>query len=284
MPNSPKKRVLLLGGSGYLGAQINYHLRSDTACTSFSTCFTNSADPHLLPLDVTNEAQLTRILIETSPDVVIWALMSGQNESSLIQEGLCKLLTHLQPAARLIYLSTDGVFSQGTGAFSEDDETHPLGDANPLSGYTNAKLSGESTVQLACRNSIILRNGPIYGQNILGKWDNRTTSLLNQLQAGNIVSRASNLFRTFVHVDDLAKAICELVHTNYSGKLHLGPATKESYYLFNQKIAASLGLGIDNIMASAISEEEAKYRCLPLDTSLDTSLAHRLLTTSFRSI
>lgn len=103
MQKSPKKRALLLGGSGFLGAQINYHLRSDTTCTSFSTCFTNSADSYHLPLDVTNEAELTRILIEASPDVVIWALMSGQHESSLIQDGLCKLLTHLQPSARLIY-------------------------------------------------------------------------------------------------------------------------------------------------------------------------------------
>lgn len=284
MPKSPNKRVLLLGGSGYLGAQIDYHLQNDPTCTSFSTCFTKTTKSHHIPLDVTNEDQLSHILLETSPDVVIWALMNGQNESSLIQRGLYNLLNHLQPSARLIYISTDGVFSQGTGNFSEDDETKPLAEVNPLSGYTNAKLLGETMVQHNQSNNLILRNGPIYGQNVLGQWDNRITSLSNELSEGKTLFRANNLFRTFVHVDDLAVAICELVHKEFTGKLHLGPLTKESYYSFNQKIASTLGMDTEKIMASIISPEEAQARSLPLDTSLITSKANKLLSTLFRSV
>ena len=82
--------------------------------------------------------------------------------------------------------------------------------------------------------------------------------------------------------DLIVLCICELAAGAFTGTLHLGPSAKESYYSFFRKLAAALGLNVNLIKENRLSEEEARERGVPLDTSLDTRMASRLLHTRFR--
>lgn len=281
---SRKKRVLLLGASGYLGTQLMAVLRQDPELETIGTCCTSSAKKDLVRLDVTETEPFLNLLEKFRPDEIIWVMMSGQKEQQLIESGLGALLQWMTEKNRLIFVSTDGIFAQGTGGFVEEDEGMPLPKVNPLFGYVEAKRMGESWIRTRHDNHLILRVGPIYGKNSDGIWDKRTSSMLEKWQDGKEIHVANNLFKSFLHVEDLAAALHELVKNPHRGTLHLGPNQKESYYSFYRSMALENGLLPDFIYESKISAEEAHSRGVPLDTSLDTSRAERWLTTRFRPV
>ncbi|EJL23314.1 sugar nucleotide-binding protein [Brevibacillus sp. BC25] len=277
-----KHRVLLLGGSGYLGSQIYHELLQDEAIELIGTRFSASTAGHLLQIDVTDPPSFSAILQDSSPHVVIWALMSATDEPELIEKGWDVLLSQLPEKRKFIFISTDGVFGRGTGSYREEDPPEPLDERNPLAAYSNAKIRGEARIRERSPNHVIVRLGPIYGRNVVGQWDKRVASMCEDLEAGREISRAGNLYKTFVHVEDVGKAIHELLHASYLGTLHLGPAKKESYYSFFKKMALALGLDADGVKETLLTEAEALERGIPLDTSLSSKKAHALLQTRFR--
>jgi len=278
-----KINVLLLGGSGYLGAQLKHDLEKEKCLRTIITYYNTKPQDssNFIKLDITNKVQVLKTLNLTEPDVIIWSLMSD-SEDILINEGLENLLTFLKPSTKLIFISTDGVFSQGTGHFSEEDVPQLLDSKNPLSTYTNAKLIAEQKIRKAHLNSIIVRIGPIYGTNIDGVLDGRTKNLLEDFKINKIISKPTNLYKTFIHVKDISSSIVELVTNNYNGIFHLGPLSKESYYTFSKKRAAKFGKDPSYIKDDTISFEDAIHRAVPLDTSLNTEKANRILHTKFR--
>ncbi|TQK62607.1 dTDP-4-dehydrorhamnose reductase [Brevibacillus sp. AG162] len=277
-----KRRVLLLGASGYLGSQIYQELLRDNAIDLMGTCFSAQAVHQFLRVDVTDTPSFSLILQEFSPHVVIWALMSATDERELIEKGLEVLLSHLPEESKLIFISTDGIFGRGTGSYREEDPPEPLDERNLLAAYTNAKIRGEARIRKRHPNHVIVRVGPLYGRNAVGQWDKRVASMCADLEAGREVSRSGNLYKTFVHVEDVGSAIHELLHGSYLGTLHLGPAEKESYYSFYKKIALALGLTAEGVKETLLTEAEAQERGIPLDTSLRTKKARELLQTRFR--
>ncbi|WP_188069567.1 sugar nucleotide-binding protein [Brevibacillus brevis] len=277
-----KRRVLLMGASGYLGSQIYQELLPDNAIDLIGTCFSAQAVHQLLRVDVTDTPSFSAILQEYSPHVVIWALMSATDERELIEKGLDVLLSQLPEKSKLIFISTDGIFGRGTGSYREEDQPEPLDERNSLAAYSNAKIHGEATIRQRHPNHVIVRVGPIYGRNAVGQWDKRIASMCADLKAGREISRSGNLYKSFVHVEDVGNAIHELLHGPYLGTLHLGPAEKESYYSFYKKMALALGLNADSVKETLLTEAEALERVIPLDTSLRTKKAQELLRTRFR--
>lgn len=277
-----KRRLLLLGASGYLGTQLWTAFSQDPKWEIRGTCFKSAKKPEWLSLDVTEEEKLSSLLQQFSPDEIIWALMSGEEEQRLIDRGLGALLSGITARTRLTFLSTDGIFAQGTGAFTEEETGMLLEKNNPLSAYANAKLRAEERIRELHKNHIIVRFGPIYGKNSNGLWDKRMSAMMQQLGEGKEMVRTSNLYKSFIHVEDLAAALHELVDSEYTGTIHLGPSEKESYYSFHWKMAGMLGLNQELIKDNQLAPDEAHKLGIPLDTSLDTTKARRMLTRSFR--
>lgn len=279
-----KRRLLLLGASGYLGTQLWSVFSQDATWEVCGTCCKTDKNPAWYSLDVTKGEELSSLMERFSPDAIIWALMSDGEEQSLIDRGLGALLGRLSDRTRLIFLSTDGIFAQGTGAFTEEDTGMPLNPINPLSSYVHAKLVAEERIRAQQLNHLIVRFGPIYGKNSAGVWDKRVSALLQQLAAGKEIVRTSNLYKSFIHVEDLAGALHELAGSPYTGTIHLGPSEKESYYSFCWKMAGLLGLKQEQIKENQLAPDEAHKLGIPLDTSLDTTKARRMLARAFRQV
>jgi len=154
---------------------------------------------------------------------------------------------------------------------------------NPIAGYVNAKIDGENIVRKNEKN-VVVRTGPLYGQDAQGNWDKRVTDLINSLSQNKSIDRWSNLYKTFVHVEDLSDLICEVIEENYKGIIHAGPETKESYYTYNKKMAIKLTLNEELINEDIIDEEYAEINGIPLDTSMNTEKCKKLFTTRFRNL
>lgn len=281
-----KRKVLLLGGSGYLGTQILQELGQEQENEIVATCYSSSARSDLTRIDVKDAGSFAALVKQFQPDVIVWSLRGVDSEDAreLIEQGMRTLLENASEHSKIIYLSTDGVFGQKTGPFTEEEETELLDKRNPLAGYCHAKAKGEELVRGWSENHLILRFGPIYGKNGADVWDKRVSALASELDEGREVVRTGNLYKSFIHVEDLALAIGELVPSAYTGTLHLGPANKESYYSFCRKMAARLGLSPELVKEDELSAERARELGIPLDTSLDTSRARALLKTTFRSL
>lgn len=273
-------KVLLLGASGYLGSYL-YSKLKQLDYQVYGTSYT-SINKNLYNIDVNDKNQVNRI-IAIKPDVIIWSLMSKDNEKKLTEYGLSNILSKLPQAKKIIYISSDSVFADGRGDYKEDDQTQYLSKENPLHIYANAKLDAENMVK-EHKNHIIVRTGPIYGQDVNGKWDSRVIFLIENIRKKERIKRAVNLYKTFTHIEDLANALIEMINIDYTGILHVGPLQKESYYSFNKKTALKLGLDDSLIGQDFLSEEEVRRKGISLDTSLNTLKCHNVLNTSFRNV
>ncbi|WP_232696054.1 sugar nucleotide-binding protein [Brevibacillus daliensis] len=275
--------VLVLGASGYVGSMLYSKLITKMEFRVTGTCYREER-PGLLKVDVRNEESIRACLLQSNPEVLIWALMSGEEEEKLIMEGLRHTCTHLQKDAKLIFLSTDGVFSEGKGGYSEQDTPSFFLSESNLSRYSNAKLNGERFLQESWPNHVIIRIGPVYGQKVDGSWDKRISSFLMHQQQHKVLPAATNMYRSFVHVDDVTDAIVELLPLSYQGIIHLTPDQKESPYTFYSKMAVLLGERSNNLVIKDLEETEASKNGVPFDTSLRSIVASTLLSKKCRNV
>lgn len=276
-------KVLLLGASGFLGGRILQTLRNQPEVEVIGTYCQNGTDD-LVQLDIHDHKEFARLYQACKPDIIIWSLMSGEQESKLIEHGLAQLLPLIESHVKIVYLSTDGVFSKGSGSYTEEDIPSYMEADTPLAQYSNAKLKGEELLQEHHDNHVIIRTGPIYGTDVAGQWDKRINQLQQELTEGRKLYRASNLYRSFTHVEDLARAVVEVSLREISGLLHIGPVEKDSYYSFNRKMAAMLNLPVENIIESLVTSEDAQKKGLPLDTSMCSMKARAVLSHVCREV
>ncbi|QKY70528.1 sugar nucleotide-binding protein [Lentibacillus sp. CBA3610] len=262
-------KVCVFGASGYAGASI-YQILQETPNTEVTGTYLE--DPavfdDLYKLDVNQPESFSEFYKQTQPDVVVWSVMSGPYEDELIQEGLSHLITHLTPQTKLVYMSSDYVFTAGNGPYNEDDPISRLPEDHVFSTYANAKVKAEHFITQELTNYAILRAGPIYGENKIGQLDDRTDKLIAQLRLGKTVAYRDDLIRTFVHVNDLAMAVAEFVKNELTGIYHAGPDKRHSFYEFMQQMAEQLGYQ-GELVEEASQHEEADEE-IPKNTSLST--------------
>lgn len=275
-------KVCVFGASGYLGASV-YQLLKETAGTDVVGTYLK--DPavfdDLYKLDINQPESFSEFYKETQPDVVVWSVMSGPYEDNLIQEGLRHLITHVTPETKLVYVSSDFVFADGNGPYNEDDSMSKLPDDHKLSTYANAKVKAEHFITQDLTNYVILRAGPIYGENMVGKMDDRTDQLVYQLRLGHTVAYRDDLIRTFVHVGDMAKAITEFVQNARTGVYHAGPDRSMSFYEFMQQAAEQYGFHQELVEKG--SEHEEADEEVPKNIALNTEGIKHVVKQDFRS-
>ncbi|XP_047978132.1 methionine adenosyltransferase 2 subunit beta-like [Salvia hispanica] len=172
-----KKRVLIVGGTGYLGQHLLQSFAD--ADSQLDLAFTHhsappqpllNAIPHALsfPLDLRTCHGLDAISHPfAQPDVVInCAALSVPRVCEMDPEaamsinvptGLVKWLSSFGKSCLLIHLSTDQVYEGTKSFYKEEDETVPV------NVYGKSKVEAEQYISAHCQNYAILRSSIIYG-------------------------------------------------------------------------------------------------------------------------
>lgn len=275
-------KILILGASGFLGGKIYLKLRKQSNFKVEGTCFKSYQNNNLIKMNVNDVNNVKEIFSKYKPDVVVWCLLNMNNEKELTDIGLLNIMQNIENTTKFIYISTDG-FADGKGNYSEEIPLKYYSYSNPIAGYVNSKIDGEDIVKNH-KNHIIIRTGPLYGQDIRGNWDKRIRNLMDSLYQNQKINRSSNLYKTFVCVDDLTDLINEMIEMDFNGLIHAGPEQKESYYTFNRKMARKLGLDENLIIEDMISIENAIANGIPLDTSMNTTKCRLTFKTRFRNV
>jgi dTDP-4-dehydrorhamnose reductase len=163
-------KILVLGAGGMLGSAMfrvlsehdDWEVIGSIRSDQVKRCFKPELGTHLVSgCDVENQEQLECLFEQTRPDVVVNCIALSRSVGdpkdmvqaisiyALLPQRLA-LLCRLH-GARLVHVSTDGVFSGARGGYTEDD--YP--DARDV--YGTAKLLGEvrDTHAITIRTSII---------------------------------------------------------------------------------------------------------------------------------
>ncbi len=222
-------RILLTGGSGLLGSQLQ-KLSPDMLA------------PSRVELDIADRYAVSAYVASHNPDIVIHAAAVTNNrhiEDNPTQalevniKGTANIaLACLQRKTRLVYLSTDYVYKGDKANYSEKDEIEPV------NLYAWTKLGGEASV-LAVPNHLIIRTSFGAGQfeydaAFTDKWTSKD------------------------YVDVIAPQILEAARSPLTGLLNIGSERRSLYEYAKTR----------NPDVKAIQRGESAHKS-PADTSLN---------------
>lgn len=155
-----KKKVLLFGATGMAGHIVYMYLKNTRKYIVMNVTFHTKLTDDSIIVDVTDKDIVSKIVVETQPDIIInciGILIKGSNEhpenAILINAYFPHLLKKLsdEVGAKLIHISTDCVFSGKKGDYTELD----FRDADDIYGRSKALGEIVNEKDLTIRTSII---------------------------------------------------------------------------------------------------------------------------------
>jgi dTDP-4-dehydrorhamnose reductase len=250
MPDSERKKVLILGAAGMLGRAVLRHF-ADQGRHSVTGSVRSRASRDLLPAalrdavivgtDIENDDSLAQLFAAVRPDIVINCIglvkQLAQADDVLAALPINSLLPHrlarlcASAGARLIHISTDCVFSGDKGMYREDD----FSDARDL--YGRSKFLGEVDYP----NAVTLRTS------IIGHELNSTHGLVEWFlsQQGGVLGYSKAVFSGLTTLE-LARVMHDLVipRPDLRGVYHVSvdPIDKEALL---RQVARTYGKTID---------------------------------------
>jgi dTDP-4-dehydrorhamnose reductase len=273
------KRLLITGGTGYLGRELARQAQQRD-WSVFATCYSQQppANPGTtwVTLDIRDAQQVAQVCATTQPDVVIHTAFR-QSEPGL-WDVTAQGARHVAAAAyavgaRLIHMSSDVIFD-GEAATAYTEQEQP----GPLTPYGRAKAAAEQFVTEEHSAATIVRTSLIYG---FEPMDRHTRFVLDVADGKTDARLFRDEYRCPVFVADLAAAVLELATLPYQGILNIAGATCLSRYAFGCMLAAFYGRDPDSIQ-SGLSIELPTPR--PRNCALDIGLAQGMLTTPLRGV
>lgn len=266
-------KVLITGSNGQLGLEIQQQLQQlkeevQVVATDYQV------------LDITDLSQVKAKFLLEKPDIVInCAAHTAVDKCEEDIENAYRInaigpknlaIACDEIGAKLVQVSTDYVFNgEIPGARREDDLT------GPQSVYGTSKLLGEEYVKTFCKKHFIIRTAWLYGEG-----NNFVRTMLKLAETNKELNVVGDQFGSPTSTKDLAKAIIELVQTEYYGTYHGTCEGECSWYDFACKIFELKGIDIK--VNKVTSEEFVRPAKRPKYSVLDNFMLRLYGLNSFR--
>jgi dTDP-4-dehydrorhamnose reductase len=263
------KPILITGAGGLLGANLmaDYaELGLPVSGIDRSVC------------DLTDAARTTRVVREIEPSCIIHAAALTQvdwceshpEETWRANVEASRTLAQIAQriGASMVYISTDSVFDGARGYYGEADEPRPL------NVYARSKLAGELAVLAEAPDALIVRT-VIYGWNLRPK-HSFAEWILSHLKAGSEVPGFDDAIFSPILVNDLGRLLLALLERRAAGVCHVAAAEAWTKFEFARAVAKTFGFDPAQVRWASL-RSAAMIAPRPLNTSLDTSYASRLL-------
>ena len=215
-----KQSVLVLGGSGFLGANVIYHLQDKFEVTGTYRSIHPKINIPWINFEINDLDILIRIV---KPDVIVNCIgltdvdfcESHVEESQNVNANfpgklasMCRLLK-----IKLIHISTDNFES------SSDQLRDETVNAKAVNVYGETKLASEKFVLSASPNNLVFRSnffGFAYeGRNSLLQW------IISEAKTNGSINGVVDVFFNPVSVKIFSEVICESILKNYTGLYNL---------------------------------------------------------------
>jgi dTDP-4-dehydrorhamnose reductase len=241
-------RVFIIGVSGFIGQYLRRRLQEVPGCVVTGTFF--SATPQDRSdawhrVELTDRERLEQVFWLTKPDVVVHlAAIADVGEAEANPEratavnvggtaSIARLCT--QHRAKLIFVSTEYVFSGERGYYREDDTPRPH------THYGRTKWEAEQEISRLSSPWSILRTSIVYGWPTAGH-RNFVPGLIDRLQNGYPYNGRTDVYRTPIYVEHLTAGIVKLVGGDYPGIHHVASQEWVSMYQFASAVARAFHL------------------------------------------
>lgn len=176
-------------------------------------------------MEITDEAQTKYVIENSRPDIIIHAAAMAQPDACELDKEACtatninatRFITAAAKnvGAKLIYISTDFVFSGDAGPYKESDATRPV------NFYGQSKLDAETIVMHAGIDWAIVRTVLVYGNILKGTRSNMVTWVKDNLEQHKPIKVVNDQVRTPTYVGDLSKGIVLVAEKNAKGIFHI---------------------------------------------------------------
>lgn len=247
------KKCIIFGASGFLGSNIAIKMQQ-LGYSVLGTCYTNSKNKDLIPIDVLDTEKVIKLCETINPDVIIWTILNVELGEDIANKTISKLTREI-PQTRFIFLSTSVALVPNM-----DETVVPLLRTEEMYNYHyfNGKIRAEEYIRKNSLNYAIVRPGSIYGINIKGEYDGRSCNLRRHIENEQEYVRAKNIIFSIVEVNELTDAIIELVASDYIGTINISEETAISHYDFNVALCKKYGWD-DSYIIGNLEEENIYY-------------------------
>jgi dTDP-4-dehydrorhamnose reductase len=261
-----KPRILLLGSTGYLGRTLMAQLQQTGHVVPTYRTKAHFVDSHRYDFLTDNiHSLLEHHQIDT---VIIAASMAYEAadpayEFTTFKQQAERLIRGCQQR-RVIYISSDGVFDGKKGNYTESDIPTPI----TLYGRNLQYL--EEKVRNLCSDYCIIRPSYLYGYS-LSQLDHRLSHVRARLLAGEQCMYFTDMIKSPMEVNQVAKAISLLTCSAYVGIVHVAGLAM-SVYDFYREAMSSLSIPSERLYPVQMPMDLLH----PRDTSLDITLMKKL--------
>lgn len=273
-------RVLVVGGTGYLGAEL---VRQGVAA-GYEVTATRSTRRAAVPgvcrtadlpgagwraVDVRRRADVAALVADVRPDLVVNAAYAKSDWRTNADGAAYVALAAVRVGARLLHVSSDAVFSGAAPSYAEDAVPDPL---NP---YGAAKAAAETAVAAIDPTSLVVRTSLILGDGT-SPHEAFVHAVATRMQDGVLFT---DDVRCPVHVHDLAAALLELAGSGHAGIAHVAGPDPISRYELGRLVAARDGFDPSLLPPGLRADLPVPG---PLDVRLDCRRTQGLLRTRLR--
>jgi dTDP-4-dehydrorhamnose reductase len=255
------KRLLVTGGSGFLGAEVvhvagavpvevaaTHHARRESASAAL-----RSAASEWIFLDLRDPASVAASVERARPDAIINTAYAATGDARIaLADGAFELATATAARGiRLVHVSSDVVFD---GALAPGRAYRETDAATPVHDYGRAKRAAEQAIAAADPAAAIVRTSLLYAGDgfprvALGRHEQAVQGATSPAAAAPTQRFVffTDEWRNPVQVSDLARALLELAGVAGAnaaaaalcGPLHVAGADVVSRFEFAQLVAAA---------------------------------------------
>ncbi len=219
-----KKKILLVGGAGYIGGlTCDFLIKAGMDVTVYDNLLYENRFLKEIPFiygDIRDTEKLHAIS-ENFDVIVLMAALVGDPACSIDHElteeinyiAIKNFCDMVSPNKHIIFMSTCSVYGAQDGLLNEDSPT------NPLSSYAFTKLKSEKHV--LSKGGTIFRLGTVFG---LGDTYSRlrmdlvvNVLTMKAVKDGEININGGDQWRPIIAVKDIAGYITEACHEQYKG-------------------------------------------------------------------
>lgn len=254
-------KFLVTGVNGQLGYDVKREL--------LKRGYMDICSPTRDELDITNESDVSRVVLEYQPDVIVHcaaytAVDKAEEEKELCYDvnvnGTSYLVKNASlVGAKFIYISTDYVFDGTKDGIYEVDDI-----SNPINYYGETKWLGEQVVR-EYPNHIITRISWVFGIN--GK--NFIRTMLRLAETKKELGVVSDQVGSPTYTEDLAKLLVDMALSDKTGTYH---ATNEGYCSWNEFAKYIFEVNdIEMVVNEVLTKDYKTVAKRPLNSKLNKS-------------
>ncbi|MCF2164860.1 MULTISPECIES: sugar nucleotide-binding protein [Halobacterium] len=204
-----------------------------------------TATPHPTEFDVFADDPAAHIAAHDPDTVIVTAPVHTADVPIPAYVDAVSALVDACADRRLVYASTGAVFDGTDGDYRPDDVRTPCDDTGRRIQVFEDHVDRHDT-----DNGVVLRVSSCYA----------TDPLTPQLAAardaldGGACQRHDDVYRSPVHVTDVADAITELAETDHTGVFH-APGPRLSVYELHERVLSALGVDTTDLTPAAVPSD-----------------------------